>query len=59
MLVAIHKKDNARIQRFKGTEDTKYIYRNDLDKAFFQHDMAYRDFKDLAERTVSYKVLRD
>ena len=25
----------------------------------FQHDMAYRDFKDLAKRTASDKVLRD
>ena len=41
------------------TGDTKYIYRNELDKAYFQHDMAYGDFKDLAKRTVADKVLRD
>ena len=48
-----------RIQKFKETEDTKYIYRNELDKACFQHDMAYAEFKDLARRTASDKVLRD
>ena len=36
----------------------KYIYRNELDKACFQYDMAHGDFKDLAKRTASDKVLR-
>ena len=52
-------KNNERIQKFKGTGDTKYIYRNELDKACFQHDMAYGDFKHLARRTDAGKVLRD
>ena len=43
----------------KETGDTNYIYKNKLDKACFQHDMAHGDFKDLARRTVSDKVLRD
>ena len=47
------------IQKFKEAGDTKGIYKNELDKACFQHDMAYGDFKDLARRTVSDKVLRD
>ena len=34
-----------------------YIYKNELDKACFQHDMAYGDFKDLAKRTAADKVL--
>ena len=34
-------------------------YRNELDKACFEYDLAYADFKDLARRTASYKVLRD
>ena len=33
--------------------------RNELDKACFQHDMAYGDFKDLPKRTAADKVLRD
>ena len=52
-------KNKERIQKFKETEDTKYIYRNELDKACFQQDMAYGDFEDLAKRTASDKVLRD
>ena len=48
-----------RIQKFKKTGDTDYIDKNELDKACFQHDMAYRDFKDLKRRTFSDKVLRD
>ena len=43
----------------KEKEDSRYIYRNKLDKACFQHDMAYGYFKDLARRTASVGVLRD
>ena len=52
-------KNKERIQKFKETGDTSYIYKNELDKACFQHDMAYGDFKDLERRTTSDKVLRD
>ena len=52
-------KNKERIQRFKETGDTSYIYKNELDKACFQHDMAHEDFKDLARRTVADKVLRN
>ena len=52
-------KNKEGIQKFKETGDTSYIYKNELDKACFQHDMAYGDFKDLARRTASDKVLRD
>ena len=52
-------KNKQRIQKFMETRDTKYIYRNELDKTCFQHDMAYRDFKDLKRRTQSDKVLKD
>ena len=52
-------KNKERIQKLKKAGDTKYIYRNELDKACFQHDRAYGDFKDLAKRTVSDKVLID
>ena len=43
----------------KETGDTNYIYENELDKASFEHYMAYRDFKDLTRRIVSDKFLRD
>ena len=52
-------KNKERIQKFEKTGDTKYIYRNELDKACFQHDMGYGDFKDLAKRATADKVLRD
>ena len=52
-------KNKERIQKFKETGDTNYIYKNELDKACFQHDMAYGDFKDLTKRTAADKVLRD
>ena len=52
-------KNKQRIQRFMETGDTNYIYRNDLDKACFQHDIAYGDFKNLKRRTQSDKVLKD
>ena len=48
-----------RIKKFKQTGDTRYIYRNELDKACFQHDSAYADHKDLINRTEADKVLRD
>ena len=37
----------------------KLYFKNELDKACFQHDMTYGDFKDLARRTTFEKVLRD
>ena len=48
-----------RIKKFKQTGDTRYIYRNELDKACFQHDSAYEDHKDLLNRTEADKVLKD
>ena len=41
------------------TGNSRYIYQNRLDKACFQHDMAYGDFKDLNKRTAADKVLHD
>ena len=38
-------KNKERIKQFKETGDTNYIYNNELDKASFQHDMAYGDLK--------------
>ena len=39
-------KSKERIQKFKETGDSRYIYQNELDKACFQHDMANGDFKE-------------
>ena len=51
--------NKEKIQTFIETGDSRYIYRNQLDKACFQHDMVCGDFKDLARETASGKVLLD
>ena len=48
-------KNKKRIQ----TGDSRYIYQNKLDKACFQHDMTYGDFKSLTRRAASGKILCD
>ena len=45
-------------EKFMATGNTYFIYRNELDKACFPHDMAYKS-KDLVGRTQSDTVLRD
>ena len=50
-------KNKERLQKLKETEDSRYIYQNELDKACFQHYMAFGDFKDLTRRTPSNKIL--
>ena len=52
-------KNKERIEKFMKTGNTDFIYKNELDKACFQHDMAYGKSKDLVKRTQSDKVLRD
>ena len=48
-----------RIQKFKETGNAKYIYKNELDKASFWHDMADGNFEELARRTAFDKVFRN
>ena len=52
-------KHKQRIQKFKETGDTNYIYNNELDKACFTHDAAYSNSKDLTKRTAADKILKD
>ena len=52
-------KNKQRIQKFMRTGDTCYVYKNELDKACFQHDMAYGKYKGLEKRTQSDKVLKN
>ena len=52
-------KHKQKIQKFKETGDTNYIYKNELDKACFAHDPAYCDSKDLTKRTAEDKILRN
>ena len=51
-------KTKERIEKFMQTGNTDSIYKNELDKACFQHDMAYGKLKDLIKRTQSDKVLK-
>ena len=51
--------NKERTEKFMETGNTDFIYRNELDKAYFQHDMAYGKSKDLIKRTKSDKVLKD
>ena len=53
-------KNKEKIQKFNETGDANYIYKNELDKVCFQHDMVHGDFKDLKKKTnIADKVLRD
>ena len=52
-------KNKERIDKFMTTGNTDFIYKNELDKACFQHNMAYGKTKDLERRTQSDNVLRE
>ena len=52
-------KNKERIEKFMKTGNTDFMYRNEVDKAWFQHDMAYGKAKDLVRGTQSDKVSRD
>ena len=49
-------RNKERIEKFMQTRNTDFIYKNELDKACFQHDMAYGESKDLTKRTQSDKA---
>ena len=51
-------KNKERIQKFKETEDLRYMYQNKLEKTYFQHDFPHGNFKDLPRRTASHKLVR-
>ena len=53
------KKKKKRIEKFKETGYSRYIYQNELNKTCFQHDIAYGDFNDLTRRNASDKILHD
>ena len=52
-------KNKERIVTFMQTRNTDFIYRNNLDKACFQHGMVFGKSNDLTKRTQSEKILRD
>ena len=52
-------KHTERIQKFLNTSLLSEIYKNELDKACFQHDMAYNNYKRLKGRTQSDIALKN
>ena len=52
-------KNKERIKKFIQPGNSDFIYKDELDKACFHHDMAFGKSKDLEKRTKSDKVLRD
>ena len=52
-------RNKERIEKFMQTGNTDFIYKSEVNKACFQHNMAYGKSKDLAKRTQSVKFLRD
>ena len=59
MLVDHLQKNKEKILKFEETGVQRCIYENKLNKACFQHHMAYRNFKDLTRRTAANKLLHD
>ena len=52
-------KKQGKNTKFIETGYLWYIYQDGLDKACFQNNMAYGDFKDLTRRSAYDKILRD
>ena len=52
-------KNKESIKKLKKTGNSRHIYKNELYKACFQHDMVYGDFKDLGKRTAADKEIKD
>ena len=52
-------KNKETIKKTTETGDSRYIYPKKLDKACFQRDMGYGNFKGLNRRTFVDNVLRD
>ena len=52
-------KNKERIQKFKETRDTWYIYENELDQVYFQHDKVYDAYEDLPKRRACDNVLHN
>ena len=50
-------KNKEKKQNFKETGDSWYIYQNKPDKAYFQHEITYGNFRGLPRRTASDKIL--
>ena len=48
------------LERIKQFKETQFkLYKNELDRTCFAHDIAYTDGKDLAKGTILDKILVD
>ena len=52
-------KHYEKIQKFSETRNLKRIYKNKLDKVYFDYAVANSHCKNLVKRTVSGKILKD
>ena len=52
-------KNKESIEKFVETGNRNFIYKNELNKACFQHNMAYGKSKDLAMRNEAFKIVSD
>ena len=52
-------KTEERMQMFKQTGDSRYVYKNELNKACFQHDMAYGDAADNVLRDKAFNIAKN
>ena len=58
-MLAVHLLKTKKELKKLCKQETAYIYKNDLDRACFQHDMAYGKYEDLTKRTQLDKVVRE
>ena len=58
-MLVFHLSKRRKNEKFMATGNTNFIYKNELNKACFQRDMAYGKSKDLAKRTQSGTILSD
>ena len=47
------------VKEFKPTGDTRSLYRNELDKGCFKHDVVYAKYKNVENRLISDQKLRN
>ena len=48
-----------RTEKSRETRNLQHLYRNKLGKAWFVHEAAYSDSKDLTQGTISDKIVKD
>ena len=58
-MLVVQTRNKERIETFMATGNGDFVYKNELDKACFQHIMAYGKSKDLVKRTQTEKFLKD